>query len=82
VFEFVLLGRARAQYEALDPDERADADRVIRLLEMNPWIDGVIKAEILVAPLVLSAFNDGRWRMIYRVVNGRFIEIFAITRVR
>ena len=35
MFEFVLLGRARSQLEALAPDERSEIEEIIRILELD-----------------------------------------------
>ncbi|MGH2586083.1 MAG: type II toxin-antitoxin system RelE family toxin [Dehalococcoidia bacterium] len=82
MFEYVFLGRARAQYDALSPDEQEDVDRAIRLLELDPWHDGITKRDLPVPPLILSVYDDGRWRLSYRVVDHRFVEIYAIGRVQ
>lgn len=58
-FEFVVLGRSRAQYDALSPDQQAEVDEAIRRLESDPWEDGRRRASVVVAPLVLSAHDDG-----------------------
>ena len=81
LFEHVFLGRARAQYDALTTDDQEDVDRAIRLLKSEPGHDGVIKRELPVPPIIISVYDDGRWRMSYRVVGDRFLEIYAISRV-
>ncbi len=55
--------------------------RAIRFLELDPWIDGVRKFDLLVPPIVLLVYDDGRWRISYRVVDNHFVEIYAINRV-
>ena len=60
----MFLGRSRAQYDALSAAQRAEADAAIRSLEQDPWEDGRTKASIVVAPLVLSVYDDGRWQII------------------
>ncbi len=79
VFEFVLVGRARSMYDAFTPEEQAEIDRAIRLLELDPWPDKIRKSVLAVSPLILNAYDDGRWQITYRVVDYRFIEIFAIS---
>jgi hypothetical protein len=82
LFEHVFLGRARQQYEALSAEEQEDLDRAIRLLESDPTHDGATKRDLPVPPIIISLFDDGRWRISYRVVDDRFLEIYAIGRAR
>lgn len=80
MFEFVFVGRARRQYQSLSPEEQDEIDEVIRLLELDPWPDRIGKGQLAAPPLILNAYDDGRWQITYRVVDYRFIEIFAIAR--
>lgn len=81
MFEAVQIGRARMQYDALTPEERVEADRVIYSIELNPWVDGVLKFPFLVPPLMVTLYGDDRWQITFRVVDDRFVEIYAIGRV-
>jgi hypothetical protein len=80
VFEAVLRGAARAEYERLDIMDRAQVDHIIRLIELSPYIDGVHKIDVVVAPLVLRAYDNGTWRVTYRFVEP-FVEIYSIRRL-
>ena len=80
MFEAVFVGRSRAQHAALSAVERSDADRSIHQIELNPWIDGTTKISYLMAPLIFTLYDDDRWRIVYRLVDERFVEIFSITR--
>lgn len=80
MYEAVFRGGARASYNALEIDERAEVDHIIRLIELNPYIDGVHKVKVVVAPLVLWAYDNGTWRVTYRLVEP-FVEIYSIRRL-
>lgn len=82
LFEHVFLGGAPAQYDALNAEDQEDVDRAIRLLESDPRHDGVTKRDLPLPPIIISIYDDGRWRISYRVVDDRFLEIYAINRVR
>jgi hypothetical protein len=79
MFEAVFRGGARASYERLDILDRAEVDHIIRLIELNPYLDGVHKIEIVVAPLVLQAYDNGTWQITYRIAEP-FIEIYGVDR--
>ena len=81
MFEAVFRGQFRCQFDALSEAERAEVERLIRLIETDPHVDNVHKAEILVAPLILRVYDNRIWRIVYRVVVDRFIELFAVTRI-
>ncbi|MGH2603637.1 MAG: hypothetical protein ACRDJ9_30160 [Dehalococcoidia bacterium] len=79
MFEAVFRGGARISYECLDVFDRAEIDHIIRLIELNPYLDGVHKIEIVIAPLVLQAYDNGTWQITYRIVEP-FIEIYGVKR--
>lgn len=79
MFEAVFRGGARAAYTALDGREQGEIDALIRLLELDPYLDETTKFKILIAPLVMNAFDDGAWRITY-LIRHPFIEIYAIRR--
>ena len=43
MFEAILLAQARAVYDRLSAGDLADVDRIVRLLELNPWADDSTK---------------------------------------
>lgn len=81
MFEAVYRGRFRGQFNVLSELEQAEVERLIRLIEIDPQIDNVHKADILVPPLVLRVYDNGIWRIVYRVVDDRFVELYAVTRI-
>ena len=81
MFEAVQLPGARAVYELLAPDEQRAVDQRIGWIERLPEIGAGRRLIIGIPPRILSVFDDGLWRIAYRVVDDRFIEVWAIRRV-
>jgi hypothetical protein len=81
VFEAVLLDDARAAYERLDPNDQADVDRILHLLELSPWTDGVTRFTAVIGDVGMGVYDDDHWEVVYRVVDLRFIEVVGITRI-
>jgi hypothetical protein len=81
MFEHVLIGFARAQFLALEPKDRDEVEQLIGLIELDPWIDGVHKFSIVVAPLVLTAYDNRIWQIVYRIRDNAFIEVTGIRRL-
>jgi hypothetical protein len=81
VFETVLLPEARAARDALSHAERADVDRVLRLLELNPWADGVTRFTLVLGGVGMGVYDDERWEIVYRILDDRFIEVVGISRI-
>ena len=77
MFEAVFRGGARAAYGELDERERAEVDALIRLLELDPYLDETTKFKTLVAPLMMNAFDNGAWRIMY-LIRHPFVEIYGI----
>ena len=46
----------------------------------DPWVDGYRKFDLPMPPVVNRVYDDGRWRVSYRVADDRFLEIYAIGR--
>ena len=81
MFEAILLPAARAAYDRLSGDEQADVDRIIRLLELNPWADDTTKFTTTIGRRTAGVYDDDRWELVYRIVDDRFIEVLGISRV-
>jgi hypothetical protein len=80
MFEAIFCGGARALYAQPDVFAQAEVDHIIRLIELDPFVDGVHKVRVVVPPLVLNAFENGAWRITYRVTEP-FVEIYSIRRI-
>ena len=81
MFEAVFVGRFRAQFDSLSDLDREEVQRLIRLIELDPHVDNVHKAELLVAHLIPRVYDNGLWRIVYRVVGDHFVVLFAVTRI-
>ena len=66
--------------DQLGPDDEAELGRVITLLRVSPWPDGILKFslqlddETAFARGEVSVYNDGEWTVIYRIA-GRAIQL-------
>jgi hypothetical protein len=58
VFEAVLLAEARAARDVLSDAERANVDRILHLLELNPWADGVTKFTVVLSGVGVGIYDD------------------------
>ena len=81
VFEAVIPDSLKASLARYRPEDRQEIERLVRLIELNPWIDGEHKASVSVGSVVYSAYNNGRWHIVYRLVDSRFVEIHGISRI-
>lgn len=81
MFEAVFLPRARAVYAALSADDRAAVDRITRLIESDLWADGETKFTSLLDRWAAGVYDDGRWEVVYRILNDRSIEVVGISRI-
>lgn len=80
MFEAVLLPEAEKGRDLLDSADRAEVNRIIRLLELDPWSDDETKATITLGGIGFGVYDDGRWEVVYRVLDNRFIEVAGISR--
>ena len=78
MLEPIFVGSARREYEALSPTDQSEINAVTRLLELDPWVDNVRKTNLSTPSITLILYEDERWRLLYRVVDERFIEEWAI----
>ena len=81
MFEAIYLPAARATREALSEEQRADIDRIVRLIEINPWADDTTKFAVRIGRWTAGLYDDDRWEIVYRVVNDRFVEVVGINRI-
>jgi fumarate hydratase subunit beta len=75
VLETVIDPEVRDRYLTLTDEERDDLDRVLQLLELNPWTDNVTKFTATFRGRAVGIYDDGRWEVAYRLVDDRFLEI-------
>ena len=81
MFEAVFVPSVRAIYDRLSAIDQAEINAIIRLIEADPWPDGATKYAVTIGPQAGGAYADGRWEVVYRVVDDRFVEVIGISRV-
>jgi hypothetical protein len=81
VFEAILADEARAAYDGLTDEDRTEVDRIIRLLEINPWTDDATKFATYIGRWAAGVYDDDRWEVVYRIVDDRFIDVIGISRI-
>lgn len=81
MFEAVYTPVYRIQRAGLGSDQQDDLDRTVRLLELDPHIDGVTKFRAVAGGEVVSLYDDDRWQIVYRIVDDRFLEMLGVDRV-
>ena len=64
---------------ALHEYERNEVDQLLALIELDPYEDGIHKFKVLVAPLIMTVYDNGTWRITYRIVHP-FVEVYSIRR--
>ena len=79
-FDVIFSPNARAFYNSLDALGQAEVTRIIALITLDPWIDGVTKFEYVSQVVVLTAYDDGDWVILYRILDDRVIQLWAIER--
>lgn len=81
MFEAVFTPDARTVYDALSDTDQAEVDAVIRLLEIDPQADDETTVSVTLGGIGFGVYDDGRWEIVFRVLDDRFIEVIGISRV-
>lgn len=71
---------ARRVYEACTDEEREELDRLFTLIEVDPWVDGVVKVTVDMPPAVFVVYRHPRRRIAYAGPNRGRIAVIAIAR--
>ncbi len=79
--EAVLWEAAAAYRATLTPDERAEVDRIIHLIELDPSIDGIHKVLIEYDGRAFTAYNNGRWHVGFSLLDGATVAITGIRKI-
>ena len=79
--ESVLSPGARQAYERLSDADRAEVDRLIRLIELDPWADDVHKIEAGLDDQLWTTYNNGTWVIGYTLPDDATVAIRGISRV-
>ncbi|MGD9889685.1 MAG: hypothetical protein AB7R89_16200 [Dehalococcoidia bacterium] len=83
MFEAVIVGEGTiAAYRALGHADREAVDRLIRIIEMAPEIDELHKAPVPTPIGMMTAYDSGTWRIMYKLVDNATVEIWGISRIR
>jgi hypothetical protein len=48
---------------------------------MEPGVDDLHTVQVPVPPNLLTAYDSGTWRIVYRLVDDAFVEIWGISRI-
>ena len=81
MYEAILVGGAIDAYRALSRFDWNEVDRLIRIIEMEPGIDDLHTVQVPVPPNLMTAYDSGTWRIVYRLVDDAFVEIWGISRI-
>lgn len=82
MFESIFLDKARTFYERLPESEQQDIDRILHALELDPSGDTETTNLIALGAVGFGVYDDGRWEIVFRVLDDRFIEVAGISRIQ
>lgn len=74
-FDVLIPADAKRFYEGLDEADQAEIDRLIGLLQSDPWVDDIHKFVYPSEVVVLTVYDDGRWVILYRLLENHIIHI-------
>ena len=80
IFEAYLADPARAFLNELREDEKERVQRLIRILEIDPFIDGRVKISIDLGGVTESVYLHPEYWILYRIADNSFVVIDAIAR--
>lgn len=70
---------ARESYESLSREDQQAIDRIIRNICDDPYIDDTpIKSSFLVAPAVVTLYNDCEYWIVYHIVDNKTVEVWNV----
>jgi hypothetical protein len=55
--------------DQLSADDEAELGRIVVLIRLNPWPDGIVKFAFRLGNADLVIYNDGEWNAIYRIAD-------------
>ena len=80
LFGIKVLRAAEDFFLSLDEADRAEVRRIIGILRIDPYIDGVYKLPFPAQVVVLTVYDNGSWVVLYRFLDNETIQIWAIQR--
>lgn len=78
-FDATFQARALHFIAGLTQEEKAQLRHCIDALRLDPWVDNVTKFVYPVPPLVFCLYQDGPFRIVYRVKNNEVVDILNIS---
>lgn len=70
--------RVRDVVSSLSPDDRAGFERRLSALCTDPYIDNVTKFSVAYPPVILFLYQDGPFRIVYRITGGSVIDLLNV----
>ena len=80
LFDVMFLAPAADYVTGLPEADQAEVRRLVSILRLNPFIDGIYKFPFPGGGLVLTVYDNGSWHVIYRFLNEITIQIWSIHR--
>ncbi len=78
LYEARLAPAARRVLEALPLDQRRELQRLIALIEQDPYPDHEVKVIVMMPPAVLTAYVHPDWWLLYHIAENAHINVLAI----
>ena len=75
--EAYYLSPAREAFERASAEDQRAYDRIVSNLCDDPWIDPPLKSRLVLAPVVVSLYNDTRYWVIYHLPSNT-LEVWMI----
>jgi len=80
LFDLLLLPPARRFLESLEGADLREVQRLLDIIAQDPFWDNETKVPFPVPPAIVSIYDNGRFRIIYHLLNSHVIRIWAIGR--
>lgn len=73
-----LSKKAEAFYVSASAPDRAEIDRLLRNLCVDPWVNHRNKFVLMYPPAVLTLYSDTRFRIIYHLPDADTLKVLVI----
>ena len=78
MFELFLYDSAKTFLEGLDVEEARQVARLLDILKLDPFVDGVHKFHVPMYPIIAAVYYDTKFSIIYRQSGNTRINIWSI----
>lgn len=78
-FRLIFQARALHFIDGLTPDEKAQLRHCLEALRLDPYIDNITKFSAPYPPVVFCLYQDGPFRIVYRLKQNTVIDILNIS---